>query len=171
MSMILSYGIGKGVYRHIIQSLSDHVTVFDICGGNLEAAVDRSALTLSEKQAVRGNYRMCKHTTNPVRFLKDKMKPSSIFRFILSHPDMDHLDGFNNLFDEFNVWNFWDSGVRRDKPDFSEGPYKEGDWDRYIDVRDGEDPNVVSPRARSRSKYFNKDEQGDGGDYIYSELC
>jgi len=88
-----------------------------------------------------------------------------VFRFILSHPDMDHLDGFNKLCDEMKVYNFWDSGVRKGKPDFDESSnYEEADWDRYVGARDGtEGVKVVTPRAGSRFKYANQAEDGSGG--------
>ena len=168
MAEIHILNVGQGDCA-IIQSNSGHVTMFDICGGNISAQEDRSSLTYHEKAAVLGNYRMCQHPTNPIAFLKNKIGKTSIFRFILSHPDMDHLDGFNKLISECAVSNFWDSGVRRDKPNFKGSPYKEEDWDRYVKVRDGNEDGikVVSPISGSKNKYYNKDDNGKGGDYIY----
>lgn len=80
----------------IIQSGSGHVTMFDICGGNL-VEEERVLKALLEKAAVKGNFQMCNKPTNPISFLKNRFGSSALFRFILSHPDMDHLDGFNNL--------------------------------------------------------------------------
>ena len=161
---VLNVGQGDCI---ILKSGSGHVTVFDICGGNIPTEEDRAALAIMEKAAVRGNYQMCKHPTNPIKFVTDKMGKSTVFRFILSHPDMDHMDGFNNLMDTVNVLNFWDSGVRKEKPDFSKGPYKEEDWDRHVSVRDGnESVTVVTPRAGAKGKYWNEDDEGKGGDYI-----
>ena len=81
---------------------------------------------------------MCEHPTNPFDYLNHKLAIGEIFRFILSHPDMDHLDGFDSLMREFTVHNFWDSGARKDKPPFNGGPYKEKDWDRYAKVMEAE---------------------------------
>ena len=161
---VLNVGQGDCI---IFKSNSGRITMFDICGGNISDQEDRTSLTLMEKAAVRGNYQMCKHPTNPIRFLTDKMGESSVFRFILSHPDMDHMDGFNNFMNKVTVMNFWDSGVRKDKPDFSQGTYKEEDWDRYVSVRDEkESVTVVTPKAGSKGKYYNKDDKDGGGDYI-----
>lgn len=167
MAEIHILNVGQGDCT-IIRSNSGHITMFDICGGNIEPEIEKSAAFIESKKAVRGNFRMCKHPINPIEFLMDKMGKTEIFRFILSHPDMDHLDGFDNLVSNVTILNYWDSGVRRDKPDFSKGYYKEEDWDRYVKVRDGkgEDIKVVTPRAGGKGKYWNEDDQGKGGDYI-----
>jgi len=141
--------------------------MFDICGGNLPVEIDLSFFPVEEKTAVRGDYEMRKYPTNPIRFLKNKMRKSQVFRFILSHPDMDHMDGFNNLMNSVEVINFWDSGVRKEKPDFPIKQYKEEDWDRYVSVRDGNaGVTVVTPSALSKGKYWNLDDNNKGGDYI-----
>jgi repressor LexA len=38
---------------------------------------------------------------------------AEIFRFILTHPEMDHLDGFDAFMDAFSIHNYWDSSVRK----------------------------------------------------------
>ena len=69
------------------------------------------------------------------------------------HPlasDMDHLDGFNGLLNEFAVSNFWDSGARREKPDFNNnGGYKEEDWDRYAKVLAGNESGTKTLFAQA----------------------
>jgi beta-lactamase superfamily II metal-dependent hydrolase len=163
---VLNVGQGDCI---ILKSNNNRITLFDICGGNISEEKDRVALGLLEKASVLGNFKMCKHPTNPLTFLKNKMGSTSVFRFILSHPDMDHMDGFDNLMDDFTVSNFWDSGVRKDKPDFAGSPYYEEDWDRYVQVRDGneDDVTIINPKAGARNKYFNQDDDGGGGDFIY----
>lgn len=108
---------------------------------------------------------MCKHPTNPIEYLQSSLNVSSIFRFILTHPDMDHLDGFDQLAEGVSISNFWDSGARKDKPDLSGSPYREEDWDRYIKFRDGKEDGVttVSHLAGSRFQYANKNEDGSSG--------
>lgn len=154
----------------IFKSNSNRVTMIDICKGNIARADSASleeARTFSAINTVKGNFRMCKYSTNPLDFLS-KMNVSSIFRFILTHPDMDHLDGFNALLNSFSVSNFWDNGLKKDKPDFSGSPYKEEDWDRYIKVKNGnDDVTSISPLAGAKNKYFNKDDNDGGGDFIY----
>lgn len=113
----------------------------------------------------KGDFGMSKKPTNPVSYLRDR-GVKSLFRFILTHPDMDHLDGFDSLTRSFSVANFWDSGVRREKPDFGECPqYEEKDWDRYAEVRDGTEPaiKVITPLAGAEFKYANKIDEGETG--------
>ena len=162
---VLNVGQGDCI---IFKSNKGHVSIFDICGGNLPYDEQTEQIeSLLKAVALKGNYQMCKHPTNPIKFLKEQLRPSEIFRFILSHPDMDHMDGFNNLFDEYNVLNFWDSGIRKQKPDFSENKYDEQDWDRYVKVRDKQERiTIVYPRAGSKGKYYNMDDGGGGGDFV-----
>ncbi len=163
---VLNVGQGDCI---ILKSNSNRITMFDICGGNIARETDRATLTYMEKTSVSGNFKMCKHPTNPLSFLQDKMGSPEIFRFILSHPDMDHMDGFDGLMRKFTVRNYWDSGVRKEKPDFEGSPYHEEDWDRYVYVRDGNDNDltVIRPLAGERNRYFNQDDAGGGGDHIH----
>ena len=114
---------------------------------------------------------MCAHPTNPLDYLSKKLGLTDIWRFILSHPDMDHLDGFDTLLEQFHVQNFWDSGANRKKPDFSNyGGYKEEDWDRYARVVARNEPGTksITIRAGDSFKYANEDDTGrDSGDQLY----
>lgn len=65
---------------------------------------------------------------------------------MLTHPDMDHMDGFNAMVNRFGVDNFWDTGSRRDKPSFNGSPFYEEDWDRYVRIRDGHESTASSIR-------------------------
>lgn len=115
MAEIHVLNVGEGDST-IFRSNSDRITMFDICGGNTEKK--ETIEEILSKALLKANFQMCKHSTNPINFLTETMGVSSIFRFILSHPDMDHLDGFDNLIKNISVINFWDSGVKKDKPDF-----------------------------------------------------
>jgi competence protein ComEC len=162
---LLTVGVGDCT---IIEHNSGHVSMIDICGGN-RLIKEAEARLIEMLESPRGNYAMCKKPTNPIEYLTS-LGVTSLFRFILSHPDMDHLDGFNNLLDEIPIYNFWDSGARKEKPDFEGSPYDEKDWDRYVKVRDGNEAGitVVTPKAGSRFKYANKKEDGsNGGDALY----
>src|SRR5438874_2543049 len=84
---------------------------------------------------------------------------------------MDHLDGFAPLLDTFTVSNFWDSGVRKEKPDFGlYSPYEEEDWDRYEAVVTGEDESLKEAlrTVGTKFKYANENAVGEsGGDGLY----
>ena len=60
------------------------------------------ALAKHEIAPAKGNFRMCDHPTNPLDYLV-KSGHQEIWRFILSHPDMDHLDGFNPHYPDDHV--------------------------------------------------------------------
>ena len=156
----------------ILEHDSGRVTMFDICAGNIER--EQSALMKAMARELitpaKGNFRMCEHSTNPLDYLKKKLYVNDIWRFILSHPEMDHLDGFNALLNEFTVSHFWDSGAKKQKPDFSNyGRFKEEDWDRYADVITGETSVIsIKPKAGSQFKYANEDDNLNGrGDDLH----
>lgn len=167
MARVHLLNVGEGDCS-IIEHNSGRITVMDICGGN-KVVTKQEARVLEELAKPRGNFAMCKKLTNPIEYL-ESIGVTSIFRFILSHPDMDHLDGFDALASRFSISNFWDSGARKEKPDFSGSPYNEADWDRYVKFRDGKEDGVtvVTPKAGSRFQLANKkDEETVGCDGLY----
>jgi competence protein ComEC len=152
----------------VIQHASGHVTMKDICNGNAarRAAETRTATieTLMEKMAAQGNFAMCRHPTQPLDYLSDN-GIDTVFRFILSHPDMDHMDGLASLFEDFTIHNYWDTGVRKQKPPFGLGsPYKEEDWDCYEDILAGKKGGltVLLKREGAQFELANKPNGGDG---------
>lgn len=156
----------------IFEHASGRRTMIDICAGNIETETElqRGLYEALGLPKPKGNYGMCKKPTNPIEYLQNSLNVSHLFRFILTHPDMDHMDGFNQLADCISISNFWDSGARKEKPYFSGSPYKEEDWDRYVKFRDGNENGVttVSHLAGSRFEYANKNEDGtSGGDGLY----
>ena len=146
---------------------SGRVTMIDICCGNLTTEVIEEAKRIRKPP---GDYGMRDNPTNPINYLTSK-GISEIWRFILTHPDMDHMDGVKRLFRDKSISNFWDCGIRKEKPDFEENnPYLEEDWDFYEELIAGKvkGPNVITPRAGDKGKYWNadNDEKQGSGDYI-----
>ena len=156
----------------VLEHNSGRTTVFDICAGNIarQRSAAPSILATSGITPAPGNFRMCHHPTNPLDYLTGLQK-TEIWRFVLSHPDMDHLDGFDALLDEFPVRHFWDSGARKHKPDFGNfGGYREEDWDRYAKVIAGDETGTRSIQVRSgaKFKYANQDDTASGvGDSLH----
>jgi len=150
-------------------SKSDRLTMIDICCGNLASEELMKSSEAMESSKPHGNFGMCKKPTNPFSYMRNRYL-TNVFRFILTHPDMDHMDGIRKLFEDLNVTNFWDCGIRREKPDFGGSPYDEDDWDFYDDLINGRvnDVTVVSPRSGSKGKFWNQDDDGGSGngDYI-----
>src|SRR5690606_14155129 len=104
----------------IIQHGSGRVSMIDICDGNIDQMERKVAVAIEKALKPKGNFRMKDYPTNPIRYAQS-LGITSIFRFILSHPDMDHMDGLNALLDEIGIANFWNTGVLREKPTFGPG--------------------------------------------------
>lgn len=71
--------------------------------------------------------------TDPVQYFKNNFPQKGLFRFILTHPDMDHLSGLNELSKTTAISNFWDTDHNKtfsDK-DWEKSPYDKKDWDKY----------------------------------------
>jgi competence protein ComEC len=172
----------------VIQHGSGRVSMIDICSGNMDAPSNALAqgglagLSLGLRPppnalvqgaltglGIRGNLGMGTKPTRPQDYLHG-LGVSEIWRFILTHPDMDHLDGFDALFNEFTVHNFWHPGATREKPPFGGlSRYKEVDWDRYERVKAGRDEvNSRLVLAGERFAYANQTDTGQsGGDGLH----
>lgn len=105
------------------------------------------------------DYKQKKSPDNPIQYLK-KLKISEIFRFIVTHPDMDHLDGIKDLFTEFNILNMWDTDNYKEISDkANSGGYNIEDWEYYKSIRNGK----INPTKRltyysgNTNLYYNED--------------
>lgn len=161
MSIIHFLNVNEGDCN-IIQHDTGHVTVIDVCNGNAKEDI---VLEYS-------NHRQKEHPVDPISYLSG-LEIDSIFRFILTHPDMDHMDGIQNLFSEFNVINFWDTDNDKTMGEnASWGRYKEEDWNFYQEIRNSKsNPKVLKYLSGSKGQYYNLNEDGSsGGDGLYI-LC
>lgn len=123
----------------IIEHGSGNVSVIDVCNAE-KVTTPMSALESkypTERARVAGNFQQKKHPVNPVEYL-NKFNINSVFRFVLTHPDMDHLDGIKDFFESFSPANFWDTDNNKEM-EFPKGsPYNEEDWNFYKQIRDGQ---------------------------------
>jgi competence protein ComEC len=155
----------------IIEHASGRRTMIDICSGNADEIERAVMLEKAEnRMGPRGNYRMCENLTNPIDYVKDR-NWQALWRFIISHPDMDHMDGLKRLVDEIGISNFWDTGTERDKPSFENHyRYKEEDWDLYEDLRKGKVAGVTSLTKIAGARFAlanEKDADGSPHDGLY----
>ncbi len=169
MATIHFLNVGEGDCI-LIQHNSGRVSMIDISCGNLSAIEETNNKFIKDDGLANtggnGNYNMKAYPTKPQDYLVG-LGISSVWRFILTHPDMDHLDGFNALMDELPVYNFWHSGADKPKPDFSSfNGYKEEDWDRYAKVKDDKEVGTTSLKvlAGTSFKYANVGDDGGSGD-------
>lgn len=168
----------------IIQHLSGRVTVIDVCSANPTTALAAranvagvemfmqdlamSSGALSKKKSPAGEkletatrvalgagHEQWKCPVDPVQYIEDREIPD-IFRYIQTHPDMDHMDGIEALFKKFPPINFWDTGNNKDMSisNWPDHRYSPDDWKYYKKLRCGD----LSKGGRSSN------EKSDPGD-------
>ena len=150
----------------VIEHASGRVTVIDVCN---VAPVDSVAETLTETMAsldrgVGGNFRQKDHPVNPISYLA-RHEIRSVFRYIQTHPDMDHMDGIQALFNLVSPRNFWDTDNEAEKDFARSGPFRESDWHFYKELRDGKpqsSPKRLTLEPLSQGKFYNEPLGGDG---------
>jgi beta-lactamase superfamily II metal-dependent hydrolase len=159
----------------IIQHTSGRNTVIDVSAAKKPAAKALVKMSMyesivanvrewSKSAGVSGNFSRSEYPDNPIAYMKER-GITSVFRFISSHPDMDHLDGIMHFFEEFGPGNFWDTDNTKELDDFG-GPYNSDDWDFYTSLRDGNpqaNPKRLVLYAGARGAFYNQDQFGNGG--------
>lgn len=133
----------------VIRHNSERITVIDVCNATPVDAptAESTPMIVLDERGISGNFQQKKHPVNPISYLRDH-GIDSIFRYIQTHPDMDHMDGIKALFDEFRPLNFWDTDNTKEIEDtsWSNSPYNEEDWKFYKNLRDtkpDEDPKAT----------------------------
>lgn len=145
-----------------IKHLSDHNTIIDVCNAKIEELKESESRNFAHFQSG-GNHRQKEHPVNPISYL-ESFGVGSIFRFILTHPDMDHMDGIKALFDSFSVINFWDTDNNKVIENFTDRKYSKEDWDYYQEIRKRtESPIVLHLYSGSTGQYYNQNEDGSSG--------
>lgn len=152
-----------------VEHYSGHKTIIDVCNAKpinylVEAFFAQKALA---DLGVSGNFNQKKYPVNPISYFKERGW-TSVFRFILTHPDMDHMNGIKAFFEEFNPINFWDTDNKKEmnKDSWEGSPYSEEDCNYYKNIRDNDpstDPKRLALYSGSRGQYYNEDEGGTGG--------
>jgi beta-lactamase superfamily II metal-dependent hydrolase len=112
--------VGKGNCT-IIESPSERLSIIDIDNSRISA--DNETLT------------------DPVEYFSSHFGSNPIFRFILTHPDMDHMSGLDALAKRVSIFNFWDTEHNKtiSKDDWNKSPYNKDDWQRYQWFRSSSD--------------------------------
>lgn len=158
----------------IIEHQSGNLSMIDINnGGELD---DETAIELSEelkfdpldvyKFAETGftPYEILKANgynrdlTNPIEFIKINFPNRALWRFIVTHPDMDHLDGIKALEKErITIHNLWDTDHHKTIPeeDFVSDSEKY-DWEHYNKIRKGGTINVLQIHRGTIGKHYNQ---------------
>ena len=150
----------------VISHNSGRVTVIDVCNAK-PPDVQTEKLAEALFGRIRGNFQQKRHPVNPISYLQNH-SIDSIFRYMQTHPDMDHMDGIEALFDEFSPINFWDTDNMKEMDDSSweNSPYNEDDWIFYKDLRDTKpdsNPKRLALLAGAKGKYWNVGDSGSSG--------
>lgn len=147
----------------IIQHEDGKVSVIDICCGNIQHIEDNTFSAYESAGGVMGNFHQKEHPNNPIAYLR-KMGIKSIFRYIQTHPDMDHMDGLLNLYRSIPILNFWDTeNIKKQYFDQNgkSGRYLKVDWDCYQELRKSSDnPKALSYYDGAQNKYYAEDDNG-----------
>lgn len=99
---------------------------------------------------------------SPISYLKDK-NITCIFRFISTHPHMDHLTGIKLLHDEIGINNLWISKNKHDQ-DLSElSDSQKEDWKFYKKYRDTNEylldgVYTIRPKESESNNFWNEDQ-------------
>lgn len=102
--------------------------------------------------------------TNPIEFLKNKYPNNSVFRYIQTHPDFDHMRGLDALKKSGRqVLNFWDTEHTRQWNDEKDQESDKADWDAYQEYKGGTRCTVLKLYRDAKGKYWNQDDTGNGG--------
>lgn len=160
----------------IIQHDSGRCSMIDVCNArkpNTNKSLAEMLYGASDSsyasKGTGGNYNMKEHPTNPFEYMK-KINEHGLFRFILTHPDMDHMDGIKDIFEEFHPANFWDTDNDKKMEDGDFGEYREEDWDFYKSIR--VHPNngitVLKLQVKAHGPYYNENaDNTPGGDGLF----
>ena len=169
MPVIHFLNVGNGSCS-IIQHYSRNVTVIDVNNAKYFSPLGSQSSGLLTGLLAGYSQNQKQSPENPVKYLLDH-NISSVFRFILTHPDMDHMGGIKAFFNIFKPVNFWDTDNNEEKQSFAGSPYNEEDWKFYKALRDENsttDPKRLTLLPGTNGKYFNVDKDGkNGGDGLF----
>ncbi len=159
----------------IIQHPSGRVTVIDVCNASIPDLANKMLHLIRVLQAKQdhgsgGNFRQKENPVNPIAYLGDQ-GIDQIFRFVLTHPDMDHMDGIRALFSEFEPLNFWDTDNNKeiDVASWTGSLYDPEDWCFYKSLRDhpqGHDHKRLALQSGASGKLYNNGSPDGMGDQI-----
>jgi competence protein ComEC len=145
---VLNVGAGSCT---VVEHPSGHVTMVDVNDGGDQRSYETE--------------RSDKPLTDPIAWCKTNA-PSGLFRFILSHPDADHMAGLRRMLgdDAFVITNFWDLQHTRTR---TEGDCRTEaawhDWALYVAMREDLDldgvtwPKRIYPMRGDSSDFWNQD--------------
>jgi beta-lactamase superfamily II metal-dependent hydrolase len=104
---------------------------------------------------------------DPYDYYKENFPGRSVFRYVQTHPDMDHMSGLHRFFwqERVDLVNFWDTAHTKEltEDSFDHGKYAYVDWAVYNCLRLGVGPD--KPNGDSQEHKVIKAERGDSASY------
>jgi len=97
----------------------------------------------------------CQHFS---AYSEGRRQPRELFRFIATHPDMDHISGLARLVARVPVANFWYVAPNVQKDDFEGSPHREEDWRTFQRLVHGTPPpRPISPKFGETGHFWTDD--------------
>lgn len=125
--------VGKG--NCVVIPFPTRLSVIDIDDSHIDDKIFLKEVAEKKKMSL----------TNPVDWITYNFKGVSIFRFILTHPDMDHMSGLHELSSKKTITNFWSiqNSKEMSEEDFGNTPYRYEDWKAYKDYQSAKKGNTA----------------------------
>lgn len=121
----------------------------------------QSSSALFQKQMSEEEYAE-KHLDDPVDYYNEAFSglKNKVWRFISTHPDMDHLAGIKQFHDDVGFDVMWDTphSKEMDTGDGWHEKFNREDWYRYQEIRKGDtDVQSLEPRRDVQQDYWQQD--------------
>jgi hypothetical protein len=100
--------------------------------GSLAGAVAPMPNALAEYTAAMATVK--NEVTDPVAFMQKHYSGRRLWRFVLTHPDLDHMRGIKRLKELIGFDNFWDTDHTKPTPNFRSDADRD-DWNFYQGLR------------------------------------
>lgn len=102
---------------------------------------------------------------DPVEYLAAEFPGEGMFRYVQTHPDLDHMGGLWRLFfqDEVGIQSFWDTTNSKQlkEQDFKKSPHNWADWVAYqalrLDLAEAPNRNVIRNDGGDTGHYWTDD--------------
>jgi beta-lactamase superfamily II metal-dependent hydrolase len=103
--------------------------------------------------------------TDPVAFMQKHYSGRRLWRFILTHPDLDHMRGIRRLHETIGFDNFWDTAHTKPTPEFRSHADQD-DWTYYQRLRAGAGGAKNYLRGNQYFAFAQNEDRSQGGDSI-----
>ena len=140
---------------HFLNVGKGSCTIVEFASGRVGVVDIDDSQSFSDNEAGGRNVKPC----DPIEYYKDHVgRPA--WRFILTHPDMDHMSGLRRFYREIGSTVFWDTPNHKHISDeeWEGSPYRREDWDWYQEVRQREEnPKCIRPMRGELAQYWRED--------------